>query len=128
MSMGEVARPSDYAALFHIQPLLPSIRTVFDFGGNAGNLFYCYSRYLQLPPDLIWTVYDLPKNRIVGAQIATEKGEKRLRFTGELSEADGVDLFIASGALHYFEQPLPDMIAGLRQLPRYIISQSYAAG
>ena len=121
LSMSESARPSDYPALFHMQPLLPSLRTVFDFGGNVGNLFYCYSRYLALPNDLIWTVYDLPNNLDVGAKIARERRESRLRFTERLEEADGVDLLIACGSMHYFEEPLPDIIAKFARLPRYVL-------
>ena len=121
LSMSENARLSDYPALFHMQPLLPSLRTVFDFGGNVGNLLYCYSRHLALPDDLIWTVYDLPNNLKTGATIACEKGERRLRFTGQFDEANGADLFIACGSMHYFEEPLPDMIAKLTRLPRHVL-------
>jgi putative methyltransferase (TIGR04325 family) len=117
----EQATPSDYPALFFLQPIVPLIRTVFDFGGNVGNLFYCYSKYLDLPSDFSWTVYDLPKNIETGAQIANEAGERRLRFTNSLSDADGADLFIACGALHYFEPPLPDIIAEFHRKPRYVL-------
>jgi putative methyltransferase (TIGR04325 family) len=121
LSMSESARPSDYPALFHMQTLLPSLRTVFDFGGNVGNLLYCYSRYLALPAELVWTVYDLPNNLEVGAKVAGERGERRLRFTGELEEANGADLFVACGSMHYFEEPLTDMLARLTQLPRHVL-------
>lgn len=121
LTMAQSLRPSDYPALFHIQPLLPHIRKVFDFGGNAGNLFYSYSNYLKLPSDLVWTVYDLPKNRDAGVRLAKEKNETRLRFTGRLNDAEDADLFIASGSLHYFEKPLPDIIADFRQMPRYVL-------
>jgi len=104
-----------------MQSLLPSLRTVFDFGGNVGNLLYCYSRYLALPSDLTWTVYDLPKNLERGAAIACAKRETRLRFTRQFEEADGADLFIACGSMHYFEEPLPDMLAKLSRLPRYVL-------
>lgn len=121
LSMSESARPSDYPALFHLQPLLPSLRAVFDFGGNVGNLFYCYSRYLALPDALVWTVYDLPSNLEMGTKIAGERQERRLRFTGRLEEADGADLLIACGSMHYFEEPLPNIIAKFARLPRYVL-------
>jgi len=121
LSKSESTRLSDYPALFHMQSLLPSLRTVFDFGGNVGNLLYCYSRYLALPSDLTWTVYDLPKNLERGAAIACAKRETRLRFTRQFEEADGADLFIACGSMHYFEEPLPDMLAKLSRLPRYVL-------
>jgi putative methyltransferase (TIGR04325 family) len=121
--MGHIERasPSDYAALFFLQPLLPFVRTIFDFGGNVGNLFYCYSRYLDFPADLTWTVYDLPENVKLGERIAADSGAYRLRFTTSLSDGDGADLFIATGALHYFEKPLADMLAEFKKKPRYVL-------
>jgi len=121
MMLAESARPSDYPALFHIQTVLPHIRSVFDFGGNAGNLFYGYSRYLELPQNLAWTVYDLPKNLDVGARLAKEKREGRLRFTGNFTDAEETDLFIASGSLHYFDKPLFSIIAELKKKPTYVL-------
>jgi putative methyltransferase (TIGR04325 family) len=121
MEAADKAYPSDYPALFHIQTVLPHLRSLFDFGGNVGNLFYCYSKYLELPPELIWTVYDLPKNNEIGEQLARNHGETRLRFTDQFSHADGTDLFIACGSLHYFEQPLALMIAGFLTKPRYVL-------
>src|SRR5947209_3851574 len=47
LTLGEKARPSDYTALFYLRGLLEENTTVLDVGGNAGNLFYCYSRYLS---------------------------------------------------------------------------------
>src|ERR1700712_3376241 len=61
LRVNRTARPSDYAAMFHINRLIPGIRRVFDLGGNVGNLFYCYRQFLELPADLIWHVSDLPK-------------------------------------------------------------------
>jgi putative methyltransferase (TIGR04325 family) len=121
LTLAQSARPSDYPALFHIQPLLPQIRNVYDFGGNVGNLFYGYSKYLTLPPDLIWTVYDLPKNIDAGARLAMENCEDRLRFTEKFAAAEEADLFIASGSLHYFDRPLWQMIGDLKKRPRCIL-------
>jgi len=121
MGTADEASPSDYPALFYIQPLLPHLRTVFDFGGNVGNLFYCYSKYLGIPSDLTWIVYDLPENNRIGEQIAKDHGERRLRFTDRLSDGNGADLFIACGALHYFDKPLAAMIADFPKKPRYVL-------
>jgi putative methyltransferase (TIGR04325 family) len=114
-------RLSDYPALFHIRPLLPGIRRVFDLGGGIGGLFYCYSKYLDIPASLIWIVYDLPATREIGEQLARERSESKLVFTNRLADAEGVDLFVACGSLHYFERPLDDLIAGLASKPRYVI-------
>jgi len=121
MLLAESARPSDYPALFHIQTILSQIRSVFDFGGNAGNLFYGYSRYLELPQSFVWAVYDLPKNLDAGARLAKERREARLRFTENFADAGEADLFIASGSLHYFEKPLFSIIAALKKKPRYVL-------
>ncbi len=121
LELAAQARPSDYAALFHIRPLLPRLTSVFDLGGNAGNLFYCYSRYLDLPSSLRWTVQDLPANMAAGEQIARERGATALHFTGNWQDASGVGLLLVSGSLHYLEQPLPEMVAQLTAPPAYIL-------
>jgi putative methyltransferase (TIGR04325 family) len=117
----EVVRPGDYPALFYIQKHLAGIARVFDLGGSVGNLFYCYVTYLDIPPGFTWTVFDLPTTIELGAEIAKERGETRLRFTGDINEARSADLFITSGALQYFEQNLPEMLAGFGKLPRYVL-------
>lgn len=121
MARIDTAKPSDYPALFFLQGVTPFIRTVFDFGGNVGNLFYCYSKYLEFSTDLVWTVYDVQENVTLGEQIASDSDEGRLRFTTSLSDGDGADLFIATGALHYFDRLLPEMIAEFEKKPRYVL-------
>lgn len=115
------AEPSDYPAMFFLQPLVPTVRTIFDFGGSVGNLFYCYSRYLKLPSDLRWTVFDVAENVELGSQIAAEAGEHRLNFTTSLREGEGADVFIATGAAHYFEKQLGDILAEFQHKPRYVL-------
>src|SRR5690242_9198569 len=117
----EKPRPGDYAALFHLARLMPHVCKVFDVGGNVGNLFYCYSKYLDFSADLQWTVYDLPETNKLGEKLAESKGETRLHFTDRIVEADGVDLLISSGALHYFEQKLSDTITPFSIKPRYLL-------
>ena len=117
----EAARPSDYAAMFHLRPLLPAIRRVFDLGGNVGNLFYCFQRYLDFPPDLVWTVQDLPPHLADGAALAHRRRAAQLRFTGDWADAAGCDVLIASGSLHYFEEPLPRMVERLARRPAHIL-------
>jgi putative methyltransferase (TIGR04325 family) len=117
----ETPRPGDYAALFHLERVASQIHRVFDLGGSVGNLFYCYSKYLNFPSDLRWTVFDLPLTNKVGEDLARSVREERLCFTDQLMDADGQDVFISSGSLHYFEQPLADLLAPLRVKPRYVI-------
>lgn len=117
----EMPRPGDYAALYHLERLTPRFCSVFDVGGSVGNLFYCYSRYLKFSADLRWTVYDLPDTNELGKNLAASKNELRLHFTDQVTEADGVDLLICSGALHYFEPKLSDIIAELTVKPKYLL-------
>jgi putative methyltransferase (TIGR04325 family) len=117
----EAARPSDYAAMFHLKPLLPTLRHVFDLGGNVGNLFYCFQKYLDFPPGLIWTVNDLPDHVAQGTALAQRRGASQLRFTSDWQPAAEADLLIASGSLHYFEQTLPLMVEQHASRPAHIL-------
>jgi putative methyltransferase (TIGR04325 family) len=117
----EVTRESDYAALFYLAPIAHELRHVFDLGGSVGNLFYSYARYLPFAADLIWTVCELPATRKAGERLAAERGEARLRFTDELDEAAGADLLIICGALHYFAEPLAEMLGRLERLPERVL-------
>jgi putative methyltransferase (TIGR04325 family) len=121
LGMYSHARPSDYAALFYIRPILPDIKKVFDLGGNSGNLFYSYTNYLSWPDGLTWQVMDLPANMAVGEAVAKERGARQLQFTGEWSDADGADLLVVSGSLHYLHRPLSEMIGELTVKPSYIL-------
>ncbi len=119
-SISETVRESDYPLLFHLAPLAPQLRHVFDFGGNVGNLFYAYQTQLRFPSTLLWTVYDLPMKKPLGEKLAAERGETRIRFANSVAEASGADVFIASGSLHYFEQPLHEILRTLQRLPDHV--------
>lgn len=119
-SVSETVRESDYPLLFHLAPLAPELRHIFDFGGNVGNLFYAYQTQLRFPPALLWTVYDLPMKKPLGEKLAAQRGETRIRFANSVAEANGADVFIASGSLHYFEQPLHEILRALERLPDHV--------
>ncbi|MCI0466815.1 MAG: methyltransferase, TIGR04325 family, partial [Beijerinckiaceae bacterium] len=99
----EKLRPADYPALFHMQRLLPRIKTVFDLGGGIGSIFYLYMKCLDVPEDFKWRILDLPETSRRGAELAKERGDSRLGFAAEWAEASGADLLVSIGALHYFE-------------------------
>jgi putative methyltransferase (TIGR04325 family) len=120
LTLNKRARPSDYAALFHLQRLLPNIRSIFDLGGNVGNLYYCYSDFFP-DKNLVWTVHDLPENIARGRRLAHARGADRLSFADTWREASGADLLLISGALHYLKQPLAGMLSTLEYGPRYIL-------
>ncbi|MGB6493826.1 MAG: methyltransferase, TIGR04325 family [Methylocella sp.] len=121
MSLSEAARPSDYAMLFHMRAMTFKNCKIFDLGGNIGNLFYLYDRYLNLPPDCTWLVYELPAWVEAGEKLATDRGENRLRFTRKWEDASGADLLIASGSLYYFDTPLAKMVDALPKKPPHIL-------
>jgi putative methyltransferase (TIGR04325 family) len=56
----------------------------------------------------------------LGRQLARERGEKRLRFTDDLEALDGHDVLLVSGALHYVESPLPDVLRRLSRKPNHV--------
>ncbi|MFZ0496457.1 MAG: methyltransferase, TIGR04325 family [Methylocella sp.] len=121
MSLSVVPRPSDYAALLHMRGMNLNRRKIFDLGGNIGNLFYLYDRYLKLPPDCTWLVFDLPVWVESGQDVAANRGENRLRFTRKWEDAAGAELLIASGSLHYFDTPLSQMVSKLPEKPSHIL-------
>ncbi len=121
-SISGTVRESDYPVLFYLAPLADGLRNVFDLGGNVGNLFYSYQNELNFPTSLTWTVYDLPMKTPLGEKLASERGESRIRFATNLAEASGCDVFIASGSLHYFEQPIHEMLRALERLPEHVFA------
>jgi putative methyltransferase (TIGR04325 family) len=121
MSLSVVPRPSDYAALLHMRGMILNRSKIFDLGGNIGNLFYLYDRYLDLPPDCTWLVFDLPVWVESGQDVATNRGEIRLRFTTKWEDAAGAELLIASASLHYFDTPLSQMVSELPEKPSHIL-------
>lgn len=121
LDLSRATRPSDYAVLYHLERLLPGIRRVFDLGGNVGNLFYCYSRYVSFAEDFTWQVLDLPGNIERGRALALDRGANQLLFVSDWSDANGADLLLVSGALHYMRQPLASMISALDWSPEHIL-------
>lgn len=115
------AATSDYAAFFYLRDRMLNAKRIFDLGGNVGNLYYCYRDYLPLRDDATWTVFDLPENIARGRTIATARKARHLRFIDDLRDIGDVDLFIASGSLHYFDRPLPQLLSDLGRLPPYLL-------
>lgn len=120
ISISNTVRESDYPVLFHLAPLAPTLRRVFDLGGHVGNLFYAYQTKLTFPSDLVWNIYDLPAKRSAGEKLAAERRESRIRYSDDLADASGADIFITSGSLHYFEQSLDEILRPLTALPTHV--------
>jgi putative methyltransferase (TIGR04325 family) len=123
--LADVIRESDYPVLFFLAPLAQQLGTVFDLGGNVGNLFYAYSQHLKFANSLVWMVYDLPEKKVFGEKLAAERNEHRIRFVDTLADASGTDLLIASGSLHYFDSSLSEMLGTLAEPPmRVVVNRS----
>lgn len=126
LALAEHARPSDYSVMFHLERMLPGVKRLVDLGGNVGNLFYCYSRYLNLPEGFRWVVVEITSVAEAGAALAKERGEQRLQFVERLEDAagngqDADTVLLVSGALHYFETPLGEMLAQAGLAPAHVI-------
>jgi len=121
VAKAETTRESDYPMLFFLAPIKAEIRSVFDLGGGIGNLFYLLDSHLDFSEELLWTIYELPLKKESILDFARSKGERRVAFTENFQQASGVDLFVAVGALHYFEPALPDLLRDLSQLPRHVM-------
>jgi putative methyltransferase (TIGR04325 family) len=116
-----ITRSSDYPVLFYLAPLVSQLRSAFDLGGSVGNLFYVLSDHLSFSKDFIWMVHDFPAKKQLALALARDNNEHRVTFADVFSAASGVDLFIAVGAIHYFESTLSELLCTLDKLPAHVI-------
>lgn len=122
MELAKSLRPSDHAALRWLGAAADgSALRVFDFGGNAGNLFYSYSPHLKSLGRLEWTVFDLPEVVEQGRRIAAERNAEGLSFAPSTGEFRGDQVLLVSGALHYWERSIADFVRQFPVAPRHII-------
>jgi putative methyltransferase (TIGR04325 family) len=125
MYRGQLQQPhvSDYAAMFWLQRMLnEGARKVFDLGGHIGLAYYIYEHLMNLPADIDWCVHDVPLVMQTGREWAREHDPSgRLRFANDLSQADGCDLLISSGALQYMDYSLPELLQRLRVQPTHVL-------
>ena len=120
-AISDILRESDYPVLFLLAPIASKLRKVFDLGGSVGNIFYAYRDYVEFSRSLDWLVYDLPFIRPIGERLAQKRGESRIHFADSIQQSSGADLFLACGSLHYFEDPLHEILATLQQLPPHVV-------
>ena len=114
-------RESDYPVLFHLAPVAGTLRRVLDLGGSVGNLFYSYQPRVPFPSDVAWQIFDIPAVRTLGEKLAASRSETRLRYVDSLACGKGCDLFLASGSLHYFEEPLDVLLETMGSSPAHVI-------
>jgi putative methyltransferase (TIGR04325 family) len=123
----EFTKISDFAALFYLSRLVKPGYRIFDFGGNTGVLFYSYQRRWTMPPDVKWTVCDVPAVIEAGREFARTRPSEGLSFTSIFEDAAGADLLFTSGTLQYVPDTLPELLTKLGDAkPRLILANRTA--
>jgi len=113
--------PSDYAVLYWLRQIGPDELRVFDYGGNAGNLFYACTAYLQPLRSVDWTVFDIPSVVEEGRKIAAERNAAGLHFTNSVAEVSRSHVLLISGAFHYWEKTIEAFLGQFSSLPEHIL-------
>lgn len=119
----DTVRVSDFPLIHWLHRLIgDGARSVFDLGGNIGVSYYSFARYLDYPPDLRWTVHDLPHAMAAGRKRAlTQDPGGRLGFADSERDADGRDVLVVTGALQYLPYSLPELLGALHAPPPHVL-------
>lgn len=119
----------DYPIMYWLRPILGEDASIFDLGGNVGVHYYGYQKYLVYPAGLSWKVCEVDTLIATGEKIARERRAPSLTFTKNISDADGCDVFVTSGALQYVEAPfLHDALSSLKILPKHLFINKMPLG
>lgn len=115
--------PYDYPALYWLtRCMMEGQRSILDLGGSIGIKYYAFKKYLELWPDFVWIVHDVPAAVARGRRFAQERGEEGpLRFVDEFGQGEGVDVLFASGVLQYLPKTLGEMLSDWKKLPPRIV-------
>lgn len=114
----------DYPPMFWLdRAFRKGTRSVFDIGGSIGVHYYGYGTLLAFPPQLQWTVCEVPATVEVGRRLAAQRGEHRLAFTDTLAPSEvHAALWLSAGALQYIEQgDLPQLVAAAGSRPQHVL-------
>jgi len=116
--------PPDYPVLFWLTRIIgEGCRRVFDVGGHIGVGYYAYQRYLAYPPEMTWTVCDVPAVVAQGRALAKERdGLGQLHFTDRFEECAGADVLLGIGSLQYLPESLAARLGRVKPLPRHVIA------
>lgn len=112
--------PSDYPVLYWLSAIAGDIR-LFDYGGNVGNVYYRYARYIDASRRAVhWTVYDLPKVIDMAKGIAVQRGGSAPLFTTSLLDSANSNVLLVSGAYHFWEGSNQEFLEQFPRLPEHI--------
>jgi putative methyltransferase (TIGR04325 family) len=121
LNFSEGLRSSDYAALYWLARIGGPCLRVFDYGGNVGNLFYGYSRYLADTNLLDWIVCDIPSVNEQGRRIAHERGTSMLSFADSARGVTKDYVVLLSGAFHYWEKSVGEFLGQFSDPPLHVL-------
>jgi len=113
-------RESDYPVLYYWSQIQPAPCRVLDLGGSVGNLFYAYDGRLHFPGQMQWKIVELPRIREEGERIAASRKETHIQYVDSIRTAGEVDVFLASGCLHYFDESLPELLSRMSSPPLHV--------
>ncbi len=115
-------RSADYPVLFWLSKLLPQDPRVFDFGGYLGISYYSFDKFLNYPPNLQWTIYDVAAVVRAGEKLAQEKDTRRqLSFTTSLERAQEFPIFLSLGSFQFPEETFAETFRRLSIRPTHVI-------
>lgn len=112
----------DYPVVFWLREALGERSSLLEVGGHIGEAFYAFELVLAYPPELTWTIFDVPSVAAAGASLARERGCTNLRFITNFEKAENPDILLACGAIQYLDYRTPaHMIESLQIRPRHIL-------
>ena len=115
-------RSADYPVLFWLSRLLPQNPRVFDFGGYLGISYYSFEKFLDYPPNLQWTIYDVAAVARAGEKLAQEKDSRRqLSFTTSFERSQEFTLFLSFGSFQFPEQTFAEFFRPLSMRPAHVL-------
>ena len=96
LSLEEISqfKPIDYPILVWLGEIFKERSTVFDLGGNTGNSYYAYRKYISYPPTMKWLICDVPAAVQVGNQLLHRFDSPGLSYTTNIADAEGFDIFL----------------------------------
>ena len=112
--------PSDYPVLFWLSRLLPGTRLLFDLGGDVGNRYLAFRKYLTYPESFTWLVNDIPAVVALGRTIAEQEAATHLAFTTDLTRLGDAEILLASGVLQVLED-WTGFLHSAPRLPRHLL-------
>lgn len=119
-------RLSDYPVLYWLSRLVSQTHRLYDLGGHIGFLNYSYQKYLDLPDDYEWYVYDVPAVVEEGKTIAKQNNNNQLHFTTSHTPLSDANILLASGSLQYIKEDLPNILnsINIKNLSQIIINMT----